>query len=165
MGKSSILNALTRARAKVGDYAFTTVHPQVGVVEYADFMQISIADLPGLLSDLSRGFGTRYLTHLKKCSILIFVLDASSKCPTHPLEQYTNIANAIAFFNDSFLRHKKKVIVAHKIEELEEGDRRLIELKEHLSKEHLPLIPMSAQKRINLSKFLRYLRDIYENKL
>ena len=59
VGKSSLLNALTRARPKIGDYSFTTLHPHVGVVEFEDFEQITIADLPGLLPDLTRGFGTK----------------------------------------------------------------------------------------------------------
>ena len=70
VGKSSLLNVLTRARAKIGDYSFTTLHPQVGVVEYEDFVQVSITDLPGILPDLTRGFGTKYLHHLEKCKIL-----------------------------------------------------------------------------------------------
>ena len=131
------------------------------MVEYADFRQISIADLPGLLSDLSRGFGTRHLTHLEKCSILVFVLDVSSRCDTHPCEQYENIKQAIEAFDASFLASKKKIIVCNKIEELADGDSRLNELREELKTQSIPIVPISAAKRINLSKFLRLLRDLY----
>ena len=164
MGKSSILNALTRARAKVGDYAFTTVHPHVGVVEYEDFIQISIADFPGLLEDLTRGFGTRFLAHLEKCTILVIVLDVSSRCPTHPYDQYLAVKNAIDTYNSDFLKLKKTIIVAHKVDELENNDSRLDELRSQLGDNSHPIIPMSAKGRINLSKFLRLLRHVFEKK-
>jgi GTP-binding protein len=157
-----LLNALTRARAKIGDYAFTTVHPHVGVVEYADFTQISIADLPGILPDLTRGFGTRFLAHLQKCKIIIFVVDVSSSTNEHPYEQYVSMRNAIDFYDSAFLKQKKTIVVAHKVDELEAGDLRLDELRQRLDGEQ-PVVPMSAKKRINLSKFLKFLRHVYES--
>lgn len=166
VGKSSMLNALTRARAKVGEYSFTTIHPQVGVVEYADFMQLTLADLPGLLTDITRGFGTRYLTHLEKCSILVFVVDAAA---ANPLEQFRAIKKIIVDYNRGFYESKKKIIVANKVEELSEDEvkMRVDELKrglESADRDQIAVCPISAHKRINLSKFLRLLRHVYLNK-
>lgn len=163
----------------MGDYSFTTVHPQVGVVEYSDYMQISIADLPGLLTDISRGFGTRYLMHLEKCSILVFVVDASSavaESVATPLEQYTNVRKIIVDYNQDFFLSKKKIILANKIESENDDDddkgddhdeslsRRLDELKAglvNLGDADVPVVPVSAKKRINLAKFLRLLRHVF----
>lgn len=160
MGKSSILNALTQARVKVGEYSFTTIHPQVGIVEYSDFIQISIADLPGLLSDITRGFGTRYLNHLDKCSILIFVLDASSNSPISLFEQYQTVKQLVINYNPTFFNNKKKIILVNKIEELDENSR-IETLKACLEDEKIYMVPISAKNRINLSKFLRLLRHVY----
>lgn len=156
VGKSSLLNALTRARAKIGDYSFTTLHPHVGVVEYEDFVQISIADLPGILPDLSRGFGTKYLHHLEKCKILVFVLDLSE----NPLQEYLDMVKALETFDSNLIKVKPRIVVGHKIDK-EKSIENLVELKSKLS---VPVIPMSAKEKINLSKFLKILRNVYENK-
>lgn len=159
MGKSSLLNALTRARAKIGDYSFTTLHPHVGIVEYEDFTQISIADLPGLLPDLTRGFGTKFLHHLERCKIIIFVIDISAEAP---LQQYMDMRNALNFYDENILKTKPTLVVAHKIDKLESNEN-LLNFKKKID---LPVIPMSAEKKINLTKFLKLIRDIYDqNKL
>ncbi|CAF0776776.1 unnamed protein product [Brachionus calyciflorus] len=155
VGKSSLLNALTRARAKIGDYSFTTLHPQVGVVEYEDFVQISIADLPGILPDLTRGFGTKYLHHLEKCKILVFVLDLSK----NPHQEYLDMKNALDTFDISFVKNKPRIIVGHKIDD-NASEANLNDLRSRIQ---VPIIPMSAEKKINLTKFLKILRDVYDN--
>jgi GTP-binding protein len=163
VGKSSLLNALTRARAKVGDYSFTTLHPHVGVIEYEDFLQISLADLPGLLPDLARGLGTRYLRHLEKCKILLFVVDMSSE-ESSPHEQFEDMVKCIDFYEGSYLKSKKSILIAHKVDKLPSGgqelNEKLNELRRHVHHD-MPIVPMSADKRINLKKFMKLLRDVY----
>ncbi|RNA25618.1 mitochondrial ribosome-associated GTPase 2 [Brachionus plicatilis] len=154
VGKSSLLNALTRARAKIGDYSFTTLHPHVGVVEYEDFKQISIADLPGILPDLTRGLGTKYLHHLEKCKILIFVIDLS----LNPEQQFKDMTRVLDIFDSSLLQKKPKIVIGHKIDNQVSKDNFAL-LKEKIQ---LPIVPMSAQKKINLSKFLKILRHVYD---
>lgn len=155
VGKSSLLNALTRARAKIGDYSFTTLHPHVGVVEYEDFKQISIADLPGILPDLTRGLGTKYLHHLEKCKILIFVIDLSS----NPEQQFQDMTRVLEVFDSSLLNKKPIVVIGHKIDKKESRDN----FEKFRKKIHLPIVPMSAEKKINLTKFLKILRYVYDN--
>lgn len=155
VGKSSLLNALTRARAKIGDYSFTTLHPHVGVVEYEDFKQISIADLPGILPDLTRGLGTKYLHHLEKCKILIFVIDLSA----NPEQQFEDMTRVLKVFDASLLSKKPSVVIGHKIDKIESR----VNFEEFRSKIQLPIVPMSAEKKINLTKFLKTLRYVYDN--
>ena len=177
MGKSSLLNALTRARAKIGDYSFTTLHPQVGCVQYEDYLQISVADLPGLLADLTRGLGTKYLHHLDKCKMLLFVLDVSMPrgdhgAPMTLLDQYTNMSNVLNTFDARLMATKPVIVIAHKIDSViaRSADEQLAALRQHLTESHqgtdLPAIPtviaMSAEKKINLVKFLKLLRSVYE---
>ena len=78
-GKSSILRALSRALPKVADYPFTTIRPKVGVLEFPDYFQLRIADIPGLIegAHLNLGMGHNFLRHIERTKLLLFVVDIS----------------------------------------------------------------------------------------
>jgi Obg family GTPase CgtA len=80
-GKSTLLSALTRATPKVGAYAFTTLTPYIGTIQYDDFLQLRIADLPGLLEGASedRGVGAAHLRHATRAAVLCIVVDVGSR--------------------------------------------------------------------------------------
>ncbi len=82
-GKSSFLNAVTNARAKVGAYAFTTLKPQLGVVSHRD-REFVLADIPGLIEGAAEGagIGDRFLGHVERCRVLLHLVDASGEAPT-----------------------------------------------------------------------------------
>jgi GTP-binding protein len=83
VGKSTLLKTLTGAQVKIGDYAFTTLHPQVGIVQFDDYTQVAISDLPGLIEDShkNRGLGLQFLRSLQRCACLLYVIDVSSPDP------------------------------------------------------------------------------------
>lgn len=90
VGKSTLLQTLTNANVKIGEYAFTTLHPQVGTLEFEDYSQIAISDLPGLIEDSykNRGLGIQFLRHVERCCCLVYVVDMSSEKPaSDQLEQ------------------------------------------------------------------------------
>lgn len=96
-GKSTLLTALTRARPKIADYPFTTLHPNLGVATI-DGREVLLADIPGLIEGASEGtgLGTHFLKHVERCSVLIHLIDGTSedvadsyRIIRHELEQYS----------------------------------------------------------------------------
>ncbi|WP_194743642.1 GTPase ObgE [Thermaurantiacus tibetensis] len=81
-GKSSLLNAITRAKARVGDYAFTTLKPQLGVAAHRG-REVVVADIPGLIEGAAEGagIGDRFLGHIERCRLLLHLVDATGPSP------------------------------------------------------------------------------------
>ena len=134
------------------------MHPQVGIVEFKDFKQISIADLPGLLPDLTRGFGSRYLHHLDKCKIILLTIDFSRN---DSLEQYKTMIDLLNTFNVNLLKQKPIIIVGTKIDKDNSYDN-MIKFKQDINNLSLIVVPVSAEKKINLTKLMIILRDLYD---
>lgn len=86
-GKSTFINKITNTKAKVGDYAFTTLRPQLGVVGHRD-REFVLADIPGLIAGAAEGAGVgdRFLGHIERCRVLIHLIDASGVDPVEALE-------------------------------------------------------------------------------
>uniref|UniRef100_A0A1A9V2B0 OBG-type G domain-containing protein n=1 Tax=Glossina austeni TaxID=7395 RepID=A0A1A9V2B0_GLOAU len=155
-GKSTLLNAITRARPKIAPYAFTTLQPYVGMVQYSDHTQIAVADLPGIISDShrNRGLGIQFLKHVERCLILIFLLDASA---ASPWLYYENLLFELGQFNKKLLEYPK-IIVANKIDKIEARNN----LPELENKIDSPLIKISAKDGTNLEELLKVMRKIYD---
>jgi GTP-binding protein len=154
-----LLRSLTNAKPKIGDYSFTTLHPHVGIVDYEDYKQISIADFPGILPDLSQGFGTKFFHHLDECKIFVFVVDLSrDDC----LEQFLSTKKALDFYNQNLFSTKSSLIIGNKVDMIENKDQLDSKLNEFKTNTLMPIIPMSVRNKINLRKFLIVLRDVYE---
>jgi GTP-binding protein len=121
-------------------------------------MQISIADLPGLLPDLTRGFGTKYLQHLDRCKMILLVLDLSQVDEKEPYEQYKQMINALNSFDESLLQRKQLIIVGNKVDSANAMDN-LLRLNQLIDQ---VVIPISTKEKINLKKFMKILRAVYE---
>jgi GTP-binding protein len=83
VGKSTLLAAITRALPKIANYEFTTLYPSIGIIKFIDDLQISVADIPGIIEDahLNKGLGLEFLRHIQRTRILVFVIDATKPEP------------------------------------------------------------------------------------
>lgn len=138
-GKSTLLSVITAAKPKIADYAFTTLVPQLGMVEYRDHKSFCIADLPGIIEGAAegKGLGHRFLRHIERNSILLFLIPADSN--NHGKE-FEILFNELKEYNPELL--DKKFIIA-----ISKSDMLDIELKEAIAKElpeNIPHIFISA---------------------
>ena len=151
-GKSTLLSVMTAARPKVADYAFTTLTPQLGMVEYRDGRSFCIADLPGIIEGAAegKGLGHRFLRHIERNPVLLFLIPADSK---DHAEEFRILVNELEKYNPELL-HKRFIIAISKSDMLD------TELKEAIAKELPPSIPhlfisaMTQQGIVELKDYL-----------
>ncbi len=117
-GKSSLTGLLTKARRKIGAYPFTTISPGVGIVEYPDeHLRYTIADIPGLIEGAhqNRGLGHRFLRHIERCRLLIFIIDMAAEDERDPAEDYATLLNELECY-DASLIEKPQYVLANKMD-------------------------------------------------
>jgi len=120
-GKSSLTNAITAARPRMGAYPFTTLHPQIGVIEYPDEAagdrRLFLADVPGLIAGASenRGLGHRFLRHIERCSLLLFLIDMAGTDARDPRDDYAQLLRELELYDPSLLE-KPRLVVANKMD-------------------------------------------------
>ncbi|XP_069688015.1 mitochondrial ribosome-associated GTPase 2 isoform X1 [Periplaneta americana] len=155
-GKSTLLQAISRARPKIAPYPFTTLKPHLGMIQYDDYEQVAVADLPGLMpgSHKNRGLGIAFLKHAERCASLLYLLDLSSSEPWTHLE---TLQYELSQFNSELLE-RPQVVVANKLD-LPEAKKNLPLLKEHVN---LPIVAISAKMGTNLEELLHIIKEMYE---
>jgi GTP-binding protein len=118
-GKSTFINAVTNARAKVGAYPFTTVRPQLGVVTHRDREWV-VADIPGLIEGAAdgAGIGDRFLGHVERCRVLLHLVDATGD---DPVGAYRIVRQELANYGEGLI-DKTEVIGLNKIDALEPAE-------------------------------------------
>lgn len=117
VGKSSLLSSLSNAKPKIANYHFTTLEPNLGVVEIGPGKSFVIADIPGLIEGAGEGagLGIDFLKHIERTRILAHVLDISGSEGRDPLEDFNKINEELAIYNPG-LKDKKQIIVLNKID-------------------------------------------------
>lgn len=117
VGKSTFLDAVSRARPEIGDYPFTTLHPNVGVVQTKDGRSFVLADLPGLIEGAStgKGLGHQFLKHIERCRVIIHVLDMGAMDGRDPSEDYEVINNELKDYQIRLLE-RPQIVVANKMD-------------------------------------------------
>lgn len=123
-GKSTLLTALTQARPKIGAYAFTTLHPMVGIWSDEDnLVRIKVADIPGLIegSGENRGLGHRFLRHIERCPALLHVVDISGGEGRDPVQDFMTVREELEVFGQG-LSSKPFLVAANKMDEPESSE-------------------------------------------
>jgi GTP-binding protein len=132
-GKSTLLSVMTAAKPKIANYAFTTISPNLGMVEYREGKSFCIADLPGIIEGAAegKGLGHRFLRHIERNSVLLFLIPADSK---NHREEFDILVNELEQYNPELL-HKQFLIAVSKSDMLDS------ELQEAIAKELPENIP------------------------
>jgi GTPase len=117
-GKSTLLSVVTAAKPKIADYAFTTLTPNLGIVSYRDNKSFVMADMPGIIEGAheGKGLGIRFLRHIERNSILLFIIPADSK---NIIGEYQILINELRLYNPELL-DKKRVLAISKSDLLDE---------------------------------------------
>jgi len=120
-GKSSLTNAITKAHPKTAAYPFTTLHPQIGVIEFKDYVRgdkrLLLADIPGLIEGASenRGLGHRFLRHVERCALLVFIVDMAGVDGREPGDDYRHLVKELKLYDPALLR-KPRLVAANKMD-------------------------------------------------
>lgn len=163
-GKSTLLAAITDARPKIADYPFTTLAPNQGICDLDENRSLLIADIPGLIEGASQGIGLglQFLKHVRRTSVLLFLLDAS-EADDEIVRQYRVLQAELKAF-DPGLSRKRRVIALSKCDTLPADERlpRAAQLREALKlPKTTPIVPISSIARWNLQELLEDLWAIH----
>ncbi|MDH7501407.1 MAG: GTPase ObgE [Verrucomicrobiota bacterium] len=117
-GKSTLLAAISKARPKIAPYPFTTLHPQVGIVEYSDWTRLTVCDVPGLIAGAHRnvGLGHAFLRHVARCKLLVLLLDMAGTEGRKPWDDYHQLLEELRLYDPALLE-KRRLVVANKMDE------------------------------------------------
>ncbi len=161
-GKSTLIRAVSAARPKVADYPFTTLVPHLGVVQYGDAEPFVIADIPGLIEGAHKGagLGIRFLKHIERTRIILHIIDTSSLDIDNPLKPYREIKQELDKFSDVF-KSKKEVVALNKIDLVDDEEIISFFVEEYKNNLNIPVVPISALKKLNLDVLLKTLLSIF----
>ena len=134
-GKSTLLSRLTHAHPKIADYPFTTLEPNLGVLDFSEFglgkKSLVLADIPGLVEDAhqGKGLGIRFLKHIERCKVLIHIIDSTSD---DVVRDYKTINSELKNYSKKLMK-KKQIVVLNKIDAIskKELSKKLIKLKRY----------------------------------
>ena len=141
-GKSTLLNTLTNAHPKIGAYPFTTLFPTVGILEYPDlYERVTIADIPGLIEGASenKGLGHRFLKHIERCKVIVFMLDLQGTDNRDPLGDYRTLMNELKLYKPRLIK-KPMLVIGNKLDE-PDAQKNFEKLKSKLT---VPLLSISC---------------------
>ena len=159
-GKSTLLTAISKARPKIAPYPFTTLHPQIGILEYADWKRLTVCDVPGLIEGAHQnvGLGHAFLRHIRRCKILVLLLDMAGTDNRKPWDDYKQLLKELELYDPAFLE-KPRLVVANKMDEAVAEDL-LRQFKKKVKK--VSVLPISAAFDQGMEEFKKQIREAVE---
>ncbi|WP_422123067.1 GTPase ObgE [Planococcus sp. X10-3] len=161
VGKSTLLSVVSAAKPKIAEYHFTTIVPNLGMVETEDQRSFAMADLPGLIEGAHQGIGLghQFLRHIERTRVIIHVVDMSAMEGRDPYEDYVTINEELKQYNMR-LTERPQLIVANKMD-MPDSEENLKEFRKKLP-EDAKIFPVSALSRQGLSNLLFAIADLLE---
>ena len=163
VGKSTLLSRVTNARPKIANYHFTTLNPNLGVVDLDDGKGFVIADIPGLIEGASEGVGLghEFLRHIERTKVLIHLVDAASTEGRDPIADIYAINKELEAYNAD-IAHRPQVIAANKIDAIytEDGEDPVAKIRVEFEPKGIKVFPISAVSGQGLSELLYCVSDM-----
>ena len=156
VGKSTLLSRVTAATPKIANYHFTTIYPNLGVVDLDDAKGFVIADIPGLIEGASEGVGLghEFLKHIERTKVIIHMVDAASVEGRDPVEDIKTINKELEAYNADMLK-RPQLIAANKIDAIyDEEDSNITRIKEEFEPQGIKVFPISAVSGKGLKELL-----------
>jgi len=153
-GKSTLISVISAARPKIADYPFTTLEPNLGVVDMGDYKTFVVADIPGLIEGASEGagLGDRFLRHVERTKLMLHLVDVSSFSGRDPVSDYEIINRELAAYNED-LAARPQIVVATKIDVMDDPER-LEDLRKRAVKDGKPFFAISSATREGVDQLL-----------
>ena len=163
-GKSSLVRAVSSAKPKVADYAFTTLHPSLGVVDYSENSSFVISDIPGLIAGASEGvgLGIQFLKHLSRTKVIVQIVDIYNKTPLEIIAEIRELSKEITNYDPELIK-KVRWLALNKVDLLDKSE--VERLKEELETEfqdNLHIYCISAAKKEGTQQLMRDIGEFME---
>ena len=166
VGKSTLISKITNARPKIANYHFTTLHPNLGVVDFKDIKGFVIADIPGIIEGASKGIGLglEFLKHIERTRVLVHILDVSQIEGRDALEDFKLINKELLEYNE-ILSSRPQIVVLNKSDITFDEDRERIEnlKKDIISLGYENIFEISAATGKGIHELLKKLKEVVDN--
>ena len=164
VGKSTFLSKVTNARPKIANYHFTTLNPNLGVVDLEDAKGFVIADIPGLIEGASEGVGLghEFLRHIERTKLIVHIVDAASTEGRDPIEDIYAINKELEAYNAE-IAHRPQIIVANKIDMIYGDDDPVAKIRAEFEPKDIPVYAISAITGQGLRELLYDINNRLEN--
>ena len=159
VGKSTLLSVSTSAKPKIANYHFTTIAPNLGVVQIYDTSFV-MADIAGIIEGAHQGagLGQKFLKHIERTKVLIHVVDVSGSEGRDPIEDFDKINRELEQYSPRLMK-KPQIVAANKIDLISEDDPKYLEFKEYVESKGYKVFPMSAPINIGVKEVLAEAAD------
>jgi GTP-binding protein len=159
-GKSTLISTISAARPKIADYPFTTLEPNLGIVNYRDYQGFTVADIPGIIEGASegKGLGHKFLRHIERTGILLFLIDITSD---DYQRDYKILLNELKTYSTE-LAQKKKIVALSKADLADEEEIKKL-AKKKIRNTDAPVIVFSAATGYGLTNLLDKLWEFIHN--
>jgi GTP-binding protein len=158
-GKSTLISKISAAKPKIADYPFTTLEPNLGIVQYKEYKSFTVADIPGIIEGAheGKGLGIKFLRHIERTKIILFLIEATSK---NISKDYDTLLNELESFSPE-LAKKTKIVGISKTDLVDENELKKI-IRKKIKKVDHPLLPFSSATMKGITELLNNLWLVLE---